>query len=1292
MRRWCIISICAVVAALAAPLVASSAADAAVVPQSQVVSANPANYTPNVLDGDVESIAQVGNLIVLGGSFTKVSNSAGTLTYTRNNAVAFDATTGVISTTFNPAPNGTVTTVIPAADGKSVYLGGNFSTVSGDTRKKVAEVNVTTGANVAGFRNVAANAIVKDLRLVDGRLWVAGAFTSISGSAQAKLATLNATTGNADGYMGLAITGTHNNGTSQVTKIDVDSSGEHLVGIGNFTTVDSQSREQIFMLDTSGSSATLANWETDFYKEQCASVFNTYMRDLDFSPDGSYFIVTTTGAYHGATSACDTQARYNMSHTGTGITADWLETTGGDTTYAVEATGSAVYVGGHMRWENNPYAGDSPGAGAVAREGIAALDPLNGMPFSWNPGRTRGVGVFDMLSTTTGLWVASDTDRIGGEYHGRIAFFPLSGGTTVAATKTSALPATVTMLSPKADESDSPVLYRINAGGPAIASADGGPDWAADQDTTSPYRVGGTNIATYTGAVATDGTVPSTTPLAVFNEERWDDTGSPEMQWSFPVTAGTPIQVRLYFANRYSGTSTVGTRVFNVSLDGTQVLNNFDIVAAAGGTDIGTMKSFNIVSDGTVNIDFGHVTENPLVNAIEIVRTDVAGTTTDTTSTVRMTAFTGTEATASVDHVGDVDWTGVRGAFMLNGTVYLAYTDGSFVRRTFDGAQWGKAVDVDAQDQIINLAAWHADASDMTGLFYDNGRMYYTQSGDGTLRMRYFTPQNDVVGSAEYAISTSITGFDLADARGMFRAGEYVFIVEADGSLLRVGWSDGAFDAGSATVVSGPAVDGANWRSLAPFVYQSADGSQPNYPPTAKASATCDNQTCTFSSSGSGEVGGTITGYKWDFGDSTTSTAANPTHVYTASGTYNVTLTVTDANGVTAQTAISQQVTFVDTPPTASFTVTCDDQRACSFDASASKDTGGSITAYAWDFGDGANGTGVKPSHTYAADDSYTVKLTVTDSSNQTDVATKSVAVTYVYSDPVASFTVDCTSLTCTFDGSASSDADGPIAGYAWDFGDGTTSTAGAEVEHTYTAGGTFDASLTVTDGQSATDKATKSITVSELTQKISFVGSDSANRNSATHPVKVPAATEAGDVMVLLYTNNSTAVTVTAPSGWTEVAADQITAGGVTGRVWVKVAGASDAGSTVTPTASGLTKANATLLVYRGVDATAPVAAVETEFETVNRVTHTTPTITGVQNGLLVSYWGEKVNSSDTITASSDVDSRQSSSGSGNGNISSVAGDFAPLTAGQTGGIVATGGESTHKAFLVSLVLQPAN
>ena len=93
-------------------------------------------------------------------------------------------------------------------------------------------------------------------------------------------------------------------------------------------------------------------------------------------------------------------------------------------------SGGRLYIGGTFKTANG-----------VARSALAALDPVNGLPLSWNPGRDRGVGAFALVATSQGLWIGSDTDRTGRyEYHGRIAFMPLAGGTPVPESGVGTLP------------------------------------------------------------------------------------------------------------------------------------------------------------------------------------------------------------------------------------------------------------------------------------------------------------------------------------------------------------------------------------------------------------------------------------------------------------------------------------------------------------------------------------------------------------------------------------------------------------------------------------------------------------------------------------------------------------------------------------------------------------------------------------------------------------------------------------------------------------------------------------
>ena len=166
------------------------------------------------------------------------------------------------------------------------------------------------------------------------------------------------------------------------------------------------------------------------------------------------------------------------------------------------------------------------------------------------------------------------------------------------------------------------------------------------------------------------------------------------------------------------------------------------------------------------------------------------------------------------------------------------------------------------------------------------------------------------------------------------------------------------------------------------------------------------------------------------------------------------------------------------TPPAASFTFSCAG-RACNFDGSASRPgNGGPISSYAWSFGDGATGSGATTSHTYAANNTFTVVLTVTDAAGQTGSTSQPVQA--MDSAPQASFSGGCTGLTCTFDAETSTASSG-IASYTWTFGDGQTVSGGSgaqTVTHGYAHFGTFTVGLTVTDNAGRTGTTSQATTV----------------------------------------------------------------------------------------------------------------------------------------------------------------------------------------------------------------------
>lgn len=165
--------------------------------------------------------------------------------------------------------------------------------------------------------------------------------------------------------------------------------------------------------------------------------------------------------------------------------------------------------------------------------------------------------------------------------------------------------------------------------------------------------------------------------------------------------------------------------------------------------------------------------------------------------------------------------------------------------------------------------------------------------------------------------------------------------------------------------------------------------------------------------------------------------------------------------------------------PTAAFAANCTTQNTtCTFDGSASSDPDGTIASWAWEFGDGATGSGKTTSHTYPRSGTFSVRLTVTDNDGKTAVASKTVQVGPNQA-PSAAFTNQCFGFVhlCSFDGRGSADPDGSISAWAWDFGDGATG-SGDQVAHNYGRAGTFSVTLTVTDDRGGTGSTRKTVTV----------------------------------------------------------------------------------------------------------------------------------------------------------------------------------------------------------------------
>jgi PKD repeat protein len=411
-----------------------------------------------------------------------------------------------------------------------------------------------------------------------------------------------------------------------------------------------------------------------------------------------------------------------------------------------------------------------------------------------------------------------------------------------------------------------------------------------------------------------------------------------------------------------------------------------------------------------------------------------------------------------------------------SGELYLMNPDGSnVVRLTYNvafsvgGPAWshdGKRIAFNCQVESGNddICAINADGTGFVRLTSD--------------------PSSDV------KPTWSPDGASLAFATNRYIPYQYeIAVMNADGSgVTQVGggiggsqpaWSpDGAqfaFVTGGDGIDVPPSIytmqaDGTN---VVQFMYSAQDPAwMPERVPVATFKFACSVGTCSFDASGSTDSYGTITGYAWNFGDGTTAAGVNTVHTFIGGNKYTVTLTVTDSNGASGT---KFQIIAISSPVTASFVFACHGL-TCSFDGSGSHDSDGTITSYAWTFGDGTSGSGLSVTHTYPAGGKYTVVLIVTDNAGATNAQSKTVAVN---APPVASFTFACSRFTCSFDASSSYDSDGSIASWTWNLGDGTTLAGNyPEIGHTYSAPGTYTVTLTVTDNGGATGRQSNSVTV----------------------------------------------------------------------------------------------------------------------------------------------------------------------------------------------------------------------
>ena len=283
---------------------------------------------------------------------------------------------------------------------------------------------------------------------------------------------------------------------------------------------------------------------------------------------------------------------------------------------------------------------------------------------------------------------------------------------------------------------------------------------------------------------------------------------------------------------------------------------------------------------------------------------------------------------------------------------------------------------------------------------------------------------------------------------------------------------------------------------------------------SAAASPSAGDAPVTVNLSASPSGGTTPYSYSWDFGDaSALGTTQNPSHLYAAAGSYTAAVTLTDAAGH----SVKGSVVVVVSPAlsaTAGASPTTG-QAPLTVNLSASPSGGRTPYTYSWNFGDGTTlGTAQNPTHSYAGPGTFTAQVTVTDANGAT-VTVNAPATTVTPAPLVASATTSPTVGDAPLPTTLSGFATGGTAPftYAWDLGDGSTSTQ-QTFSHTYSAG-SYAIALTIHDaaGQSA------SVTTLRITVYSTLVGSTSATPITGTAPLQVAfSATGSGGLAPYTY------------------------------------------------------------------------------------------------------------------------------------------------------------------------------
>ncbi len=454
--------------------------------QSTIVTDAPSTATPRVIGGQcygslatgpdcrkISSMIKVGNWIYAVGIIDVVGNNDGSNPVSGfSNIMRFNAATKALDTSFQPqvyktagqVVDGDAAGIAASADGSTIYVSGDFTQAASGpgqapvTRKGVAAFSTATGALVTSFNaNVCQGGgpcHVFDVRLIGSSLWLGGDFTMVAKQSRNALASVSPATGALTTAVTLPVTGQaiSTNG-ARVIKIKPNPAQTKAVILGNFTTVGSQTREEVAMLNVdpaSGGATGVNTWYSpDSFHTAVVNCNKKHYwpRDVDWSPTGAAFTIVGTGGGggHPYPAPCDAVTRWNDDGSPNAVPV-YYNHTEIDTIGSVCDVGDYTYVGGHFKSLNQDVRINgtriTPPKAQIneTHYGMGAISNSTGLAVTpWNHSDQTGRGE----GWLTVLCVAGDKSTGGGVYFGgdsvgvngvpqvqRLAYFAPSSGTS----------------------------------------------------------------------------------------------------------------------------------------------------------------------------------------------------------------------------------------------------------------------------------------------------------------------------------------------------------------------------------------------------------------------------------------------------------------------------------------------------------------------------------------------------------------------------------------------------------------------------------------------------------------------------------------------------------------------------------------------------------------------------------------------------------------------------------------------------------------------------------------------